>query len=142
MAEGRIKRVAADDHCFVCGADNPIGLQAAFQTDVASRTSFAELTLAEHYQGWQQLTHGGIIAALLDEACIYACRSLADECVTAELKIRYRKPVPVGTQIEVRGRLLDSSKKIWSATAELMIAGVVHAEATARVYNLDKPAAG
>ena len=138
VADKTVSQVSADAACFVCGPDNPIGLKAQFTTDKDNNTSHAQLRLDAHYQGWQGVVHGGILAALLDEACIYACRAKADQCVTAELQIRYRKPVPVGGEVTLVGQLLDSSRKIWQASAQLKIDGALYAEATAKVFVLDR----
>ena len=138
MADNTTQQVSADAGCFVCGPDNPIGLKVLFTTDKDTNTSHAQLQLSEHYQGWQGVVHGGILASLLDEACIYACRAKADQCVTAELQIRYRKPVPVGAEVTLVGKLLDSSRKIWQASAQLKIDGALYAEATAKVFVLDR----
>ena len=137
MLETKLRKVAADSACFVCGDNNPIGLKAEFSVDTTEHRSYAALQLASEYQGWQDVIHGGVLAALLDEACIYACRSKADQCVTAELQVRYRRPVPVGASIEVTGRLDDSRRKIWQASAQLKIDGTLYAEAQAKVFILD-----
>lgn len=138
MSNQSYQKVEDDSACFVCGPQNPIGLQATFSTDNDSGTSHAVLELSANYQGWQDVIHGGILAALLDEACIYACRAKADQCVTAELQVRYRKPVPVGAQVVVSGQLTDSSRKIWQASAQLKIEDTLYAEATAKVFVLDR----
>ena len=127
-----------DSACFVCGRNNPIGLQVVFQTDPAENTSYARLTLAPEYQGWQGVVHGGILATLLDEACVYACRNLADQCVTAEMQVRYRKPVPVGAEVELFGQLLEHKRKIWTACAQVKVDGTLYAEAQAKVFVRDK----
>lgn len=137
MSSQSYQKVETDSACFVCGPQNPIGLQAVFSTDKESCTSYATLELSANFQGWQDVIHGGILASLLDEACIYACRAKADQCVTAELQIRYRKPVPVGAQLVVSGQLIDSSRKIWQASAQIRVADTLYAEATAKVFILD-----
>ncbi len=142
MPENGLPGVRADSACFVCGPDNPVGLQAAFVTHPDSCTSSARVQLNAEFQGWQDLVHGGVLAALLDEACIYACRSLTDQCVTAELQLRYCKPVPVGSEVEVLGQLTERRKKIWRARAQLKIAGVLHAEAEAKIYVLNNEPGG
>lgn len=138
MSDQALQKVEADSACFVCGQQNEIGLKAVFTTDVASCSSSASLILASEFQGWQDVVHGGILASLLDEACIYACRAKADQVVTAELNVRYRKPVPVGAEVVVTGELVDSSRKIWQAAAKLKIADTLYAEATAKVFILDR----
>ena len=137
MAEKRLQKVAADSTCFVCGMNNPIGLKADFIVDSDTCSSRASVTLTSDFQGWQYVIHGGVLSALLDEACVYACRAKVDQCVTAELQVRFRKPVPVDATVDVTGRIEDSSRKIWSASAQLKIDGSLYAEAQAKVFILD-----
>lgn len=138
MSKIKKNQVESDSGCFVCGPDNPIGLQADFTIDEAACTSHAALQLPVEYQGWQGVIHGGIIASLLDEACIYACRAKAEQCVTAELQVRYRKPLPVDVQVVVTGRLEESSRKFWRASAQLKSDEALYAEATAKVFVIDR----
>jgi len=137
MAENRLKKVAADSGCFICGERNPIGFKAAISVDQDQATSWTRVRLTADFQGWQDVIHGGVLAALLDEVCIYACRTRADQCVTAELQVRFRKPVPVGSEVEVFGQLVNCERKIWQAAAQLKIDGTLFAEAQAKVYILD-----
>lgn len=133
----KLVKIADDSACLVCGSMNPIGLKAKFTTSATDCSSHSVICLPAEFQGWQDVVHGGIIAALLDEACIYACHGKADQCVTADLQIRYRKPVPVGTEVEISGQLTDSSRKMWLTTAKLKVNNTVHAEAQAKIFILD-----
>lgn len=123
-----------DRGCFVCGPENNTGLQAVFSMDRDNLSSCCRLTLGDRFQGWQGVVHGGVIASLLDEACIYAGRSLAETLVTAELSVRYRKPVPVGREVMVRGEVLERRRKVLKARALLEIDGALYAEAEARIF--------
>lgn len=134
MADAAAQKVTSTDSCFVCGENNPIGLKTRFSIDRDAQTSYARLTLRDDFQGWQDVVHGGILATLLDEACAYACLSDVDNCVTAEINVRYRKPVRVGATVEVFGRLLDSRRKVWKAEAQIKINGALHAEAQAKLF--------
>lgn len=100
--------IKADDYCFVCGKDNPIGIKAKFIAKEGYASS--ELVLSREYQGWSGIIHGGIIAALLDEASVYAGNSLGYNTVTAELKIRYKKPLPPGEKflVEAEAKVVKS----------------------------------
>lgn len=126
-----------DRGCFVCGQENSTGLQAVFSCDRDNLRSCCRLTLGERFQGWQGVVHGGVIASLLDEACIYAGRSLAETLVTAELSVRYRKPVPVGREVTVQGEVLERRRKVLKVRAKLELDGELHVEAEARVFLLD-----
>lgn len=106
-----------EDYCFVCGKKNPVGLKVEFT--YKDGKSFAELTLPREYQGWSGIIHGGIIAALLDEACVYAGNSLGYNTVTAELKIRFKKPAHPQEKIFVEARANHVKSKLISAVAKV-----------------------
>lgn len=122
------------ENCFVCGDENRHGLQARFQTNGNLLCSFGSVVLAETFQGWGNIAHGGIIAALLDEACIYAAMSLGKKAVTAELQIRYRKPVPCGCEVTLFGEVVKQRKQLVLTRARLVLAGEICAEAEARIF--------
>lgn len=68
------------------------------------------------HQGYDGVVHGGILAALLDDAmanCLWL-RGIA--AVTAKMALRYREPVQVGEHLLIYGRLLQEREKV--ATAE------------------------
>jgi len=136
MAEPPLTGVSADSGCFICGVENPIGFKASIRVDEQQASSWMKVHLAAEFQGWKDVVHGGILAALLDEACIYACRSRVEQCVTAELQVRYRKPVPVGSEVEVFGQLVETRKKYLSASAQIKIDDIVYAEAKAKIFVL------
>lgn len=128
--------VIADAHCFVCGQDNPIGLKARFAVDEQAHSASCTLRLPAEFQGWQEVVHGGIIASLLDEACIYACRTISEKVVTAELSLRYRRPVPVDAEVAVQAQVTQRNRRTMSVTARLTIGETVHATAKTKVFVL------
>ncbi len=100
-----MKKQANSNHCFVCGVNNSFGLKIKFYEPNPGEVE-AEICLPEQYQGYPGVVHGGIIAAMLDEA---AGRSHMDGepprfMFTAKLDIRYRKNVPVGIPLRLVGR--------------------------------------
>ena len=52
--------------CFACGPNNPIGLKLDFQ--FSGDSYVAKFTPSAQYQGYDGITHGGIVSTLLDEA--------------------------------------------------------------------------
>ena len=137
MSDRELTEVEADGHCFVCGQLNEIGLKAVFEIDKDQQKSHCRITIPYGFQGWADVVHGGILSSLLDEACIYACQSAGQQFVTAEMNVKFRKPVPVGTEIMVVGELLQHRKRVWQAMSQIEIDGTVHTEATAKVFVLD-----
>jgi uncharacterized protein (TIGR00369 family) len=95
-----------DHHCFACGPGNPHGLQMTFFTD--ERTVFSWLRVPEHLRGWDNLVHGGVISAVLDEimswAAIYLIKKIT---LTKSMTVEFLKPVTVGSQLRAEGRLLE-----------------------------------
>ena len=125
-----------DRGCFVCGQENASGLQAVFSYDKELLTSFCHLTIGDQFQGWPDIVHGGVIASLLDEACIYAGRALAETLVTAELSVRYRQPVSVGQKVTIQGEVVERRRKVLRVKARLEVDGKLCAEADAKVFLL------
>ena len=79
----------------------------------------AEYVVPERYQGAPGIVHGGIVAALLDEACAQAARLAVTPAVTSRLEIRYLAPVPVEQPLRVTGEISDVRER--RATAEATI---------------------
>lgn len=110
--------------CFVCGLQNPAGLHLRFYTSGPGEVT-AECTLEARYQGYPGIVHGGIIAAMLDEA---AGRSHMGGnpprfMYTARLEVRYRQNVPVGQPLRVVGRAEKNRGRMATATSAIYDAG-------------------
>ncbi len=119
--------------CFVCGQENSGGLQARFRIDPEAGWAECRLSIQATFQGWQGVVHGGIVSALLDEVAIQACRGTKEDLLTAELQVRFRKPVPVDVEVTVRGTIRERRGRIFVVDSELEIDGVSHAAATVKV---------
>jgi len=87
--------------CFVCGEKNEIGLKARFFWDGQKAT--CDLTAEKLYSGYKGIFHGGIVATLLDEIMIKALLAEKLLVVTAEMTVRYRRPVNCGDRLHLEG---------------------------------------
>jgi len=94
------------------------------------------MVIPSRYQGWRDVIHGGILATLLDEACVHACRTIGPFPVTAEISVKFKKPVPPGAEIFVRGEVIQQRRRVLLARGRLEINGQVYAEAEAKVLLL------
>ncbi len=103
--------------CFVCGKDNPCGLKLSFTLLDGKITS--EFTPSELHQGYKDITHGGIITALLDEAMIQAALAGGASPVTAEINVRFRKPLIAGEQSHIEAEILKKGTRLIEARARL-----------------------
>lgn len=122
-------QVLDDNRCFICGKENPIGFKAEFTTDPARRRAETRVRIDGAFQGWQGVTHGGIISALLDEICAQACMGSGIMVVTSEIKIRYRAPVPTGSLVTVIGEVVGERRRLVDVKGRLELDGKVMAEA-------------
>ncbi|RRQ25545.1 PaaI family thioesterase [Rhodococcus sp. Eu-32] len=66
--------------------------------------------------------HGGWIAAVFDDALAYAVLQHNPRIVTADLSVRYRRPVPVSTPLTVTARATRTEQRRWISTGELALA--------------------
>jgi uncharacterized protein (TIGR00369 family) len=100
-----------DKRCFACGPDNPDGLHLHFVQDGAAGAR-SEITLPPRVQGYRDIAHGGIVMTLLDEGMAHACRFAGEKAVTAACEVRFRKPVPLGVNLQIRGRVKDRRRNV------------------------------
>ncbi len=80
--------------CFVCGAQNAVGLQLEFRRE--GERVVADFLPKEAFQGFPGVVHGGILASLLDEALPRTALLHGEWVMTGRLEIRYRQPALVG----------------------------------------------
>ena len=121
-------------NCFVCGLHNKDGLQLRFYNHECHEV-VATCTISEKYQGYPGIVHGGVVAAMLDEA---AGRSLMIRngdvgesnprvLFTVHLDIRYRKNVPIGEPLKLvgtagknKGRAAQARAQIYNQSGEVL----------------------
>lgn len=132
------KEFRDDRVCFVCGEKNPIGLKLKLRTDPERGESAAEVTFADHFQGWAGIVHGGLVAAVLDEAMIYAAGAKGLKCVTAEITVRYVEPAATGIAYALKGRFVEDKGRIVLAESALLDAeGREVAWATGKLFKVE-----
>jgi uncharacterized protein (TIGR00369 family) len=118
---------APDNLCFGCSPHNERGMQMRFR-DVEPGVVESHHAVATHLAGAPGVVHGGIQAVLLDEVMGVAIHSVEKnanlDVVTAEFKLRYRRPVPTDTTLLLRGTLLRSDgRDFWLEAAILDTTG-------------------
>lgn len=130
-----VKKQHNSKHCFVCGLKNDYGLKADF-FEIESGELRARFTPCELHQSYPGRMHGGIAAAVLDEAIGRAINiGRAEDVwgVTADLNLKYRKPVPLNVQLTVTGRITKEGGRVFEGSGEILLpGGEVAVEATGR----------
>jgi len=122
------------DDCFVCGTENPEGLRLHFSVDEAQRTIEALWVPREAHHGYTGVVHGGLVATVLDEAVGKLSVSLGMPAVTAELSVRFLKPVPTQRPLQVSGRITEVKRRLLLGEAEARLEdGTLAARAEARL---------
>ena len=107
-----------DDNCFCCGTDNVDGLKLSFSYPEKG-VAECELHIPSRFSGWKDITHGGFLSMLLDEVMAHALLSAGIHGVTAELSVRFRRPVTVGEPVFLRGVLESDRSRICSVAAQI-----------------------
>ncbi|MFW6238245.1 MAG: PaaI family thioesterase [Halanaerobiales bacterium] len=107
-----------DRMCFACGEDNPISLGLEF-TSPEDNVVEAKFTVGEEHQGYERVMHGGLISTLLDEAMAKVITFNKERAFTAEMKVRFKRPVQIGSEVLVRGILQRSCGRLFITGAEL-----------------------
>jgi acyl-coenzyme A thioesterase PaaI-like protein len=114
-------------HCYGCGRNNPFGYQ--LKTYLAGDETIAHFTPDEKFTALPGIVYGGLVASLLDchgtgSAAAFACvaeninlentETIPVRCVTASLKVDFKAPTPMGTELELIGKLRSiEGRKIW-----------------------------
>jgi len=118
-----VRKQHSSKMCFVCGENNDFGLRAKFyETD--SNELVALINPSEQHQGYPGRMHGGIAATILDEVIARSICNGKDEQlwgVTLELKTKFRKPVPLGQELKVVGRVTTEGTRSFEGTGEILL---------------------
>lgn len=116
--------------CFVCGRQNPSGMRLRFEMDGDAYVT--EFVIDDAYQGFPGIMHGGIISTVLDEVMGRYLWVSGYDAVTADMRVRFRKPIVCGSRVRFEGRLdrVAGSRAMTSARA-VSEDGTVFAEARA-----------
>ena len=118
-----VRKQHSSKMCFVCGEMNDFGLRAKFyETD--KNELVASINPSEQHQGYPGRMHGGIAATILDEVIARSISIGKEEQlwgVTLELKTRFRKPVPLGQELKVVGRVTSEGTRSFEGTGEILL---------------------
>jgi len=110
-------------NCLVCGVDNDFGLKTSFY-ETEDNQLIAVFKPMEEHQSYPNVMHGGISATILDETIGRAIMTTNDVCtfgVTIELKVRYKKPVPLDCELKAVARITSEKGRIFEGTGELYL---------------------
>ncbi len=107
-----------DSKCFVCGKENPFGLRLTFNNKDGKIIS--EFTPSETHQGYRDITHGGIISSVLDDAMVYAAVEEGIFPITAEITVRFKKPLTTGDTAIIEAEAIKRTSRLVITHAKLI----------------------
>jgi acyl-coenzyme A thioesterase PaaI-like protein len=127
-------------HCYGCGRLNKEGLQIKSHWD--GEESVCHYTPMPYYTGgFPGYVYGGLIASLIDchSAATASAAKLREEGLTlndrplsrfvsASLKVDFLKPTPMGTVLEVRGRVKEIKDRKVTVSVTLSAEGEISAK--------------
>ena len=121
----------------MCGEHNSLSFRLRFEHDdegkvYSSFQSFPEL------QGYAGQMHGGIISALLDSAMTHCLFHRNVEGVTAELTVKYLKPVPQEADLRLCAWVEQKILTLYKLKAELSVGGEVLVKAESKFMEIRK----
>jgi acyl-coenzyme A thioesterase PaaI-like protein len=122
-------------NCRIAGSANSEGLRLKFRM-IENGDVEAEFACEPRFQGYSEIVHGGVIAAMLDGAMVNSLFAKRMNAVTAELVVRYRDPVQLNIIATVRGRIERVTPRIYYLSAEVSQEGKVRASAKAKFMAL------
>jgi uncharacterized protein (TIGR00369 family) len=113
--------VRSDHGCFGCGRLNPRGLRLAFRTLPAALGPgvWAPFVPDRELEGYAGVVHGGIVSTVLDEIMAWALYERGVWAVTAELSVRFRRPIVIDTPTRAIGRLVVDRGRLIEASGEI-----------------------
>jgi len=96
--------------CFGCCPTNPYGVHMEFYEDGEDIVSLWQPR--QHYQGWINTMHGGILSTLIDETAGWVVfRKLQTSGMTTHLDVHYKKAVStLEKQLTIRGRITEMKR--------------------------------
>jgi len=127
--------------CVVCGDKNELGIRTKFyeceKIDKKKDGENEKVLLAifiprDEHQSYPGMTHGGITAAILDEAIGRAASILCPDIwgVTIDLSIKYRKPVPLNEKLycetkitKMQSRAFEGEGKLFKSDGTVLATG-------------------
>ena len=126
-----VTRRAHHAECVICGPGHPSGLRLQFRMRKPGQV-YTFFSCSRVFQGYPAMLHGGITAAIIDDAMANCLFSLGVAGITGDLMVRYERPVRVGGSAEVRADFVRGCDPVYHVAAELWQDGVLCVRATAR----------
>jgi uncharacterized protein (TIGR00369 family) len=105
-------------NCFACGTLNTQGMQ--LEIHIEEGRSWTELRLAQRFEGWEGIAHGGILCTILDEVMAWSLVGADNWGVTARLAVDFKRPVPIGRPIRAVGWVTELRRRLVTTAGSIV----------------------
>ncbi len=130
------KKFTSNSNCFVCGSENPYGLKLVFS--YAEDKITTEFKPSKLYQGYEGVTHCGIITSVLDESIVKTAIAGGRPSVTVEINVKFKHPLSVDETAIVEAKITNKASKVIEGYAKMLRKSdkLLIAEASAKLIQL------
>lgn len=104
--------------CFACGSLSEHGMQ--LDLHVQGDRCWTEVRLADRFQGWEGIAHGGIVCTILDEVMAWSLAATDNWGLTARMSVDFKRPVRLGVPIRGEGWMTRHRRRIVDTAARLI----------------------
>ena len=102
-------------NCFACGQLNSGGLHLALHVD--GERCWTDFAIPKRFEGWEGVTHGGILSAIVDEVMAWSLITVDHVGVTARLEVDFRRPVAIDQPIRAEGWIVERRRRRFDTAA-------------------------
>lgn len=117
---------------FFSGQENEQSFKINYQVNEEEKSVKAIFVPDDHHTSYQNTVHGGLMAALLDDAMAYAINHAGDVAFTGKLEIRFKTPPQLGEELHIEARVDEKKRSLYYTLGKITSKqGQVFAEAKA-----------
>jgi acyl-coenzyme A thioesterase PaaI-like protein len=126
--------------CLVCGPGNNKGLRLKLFVDPGTGVVETKFAPGKEHIGFQGVTHGGVLAAVLDEVMVWAASWAGKRfCLCGEMSVRFRQKAEIDQPLTCTARVEVNRSKLISTVGEARDpAGRIVATATGKYIPLTR----
>jgi len=137
---GHGERIVHYADCPVSGHDNPLALPAVAWRE--GDEAVVRATLGRAHEGAPGRAHGGVVAALFDDAFGYLTGLGGEPTYGGRLEVSYHHPTPLGQPLEVRCHFTERGGRRRHASGTLSHRGRVLVRASAVLVTVPAESVG
>lgn len=128
----KLAKQESHHNCMLCGPNALLGMKLDFFAASETKEVWTLTVGTIHHEGYQNILHGGFLAALLDAAMCQAVFYQNIEAVTADMKIRFLHEVPLNSELLVKGIVISHYSTLYKVEAEIYVNQKLMVKAEAR----------